>query len=94
LSHAPIMLFTEFRRFNHGDVQVAGGVEVEIQKIVQLRAGYNSNGKDQKFGLSKDNLAGFSFGGGLQYRNFLIDYTLSVAGGIGYQNSFTFSSFL
>ena len=42
----------------------------------------------------RDNLAGFSLGGGVQYHNWMFDYALTISGGVGYLNTFSLSSFL
>ena len=88
------MLSGEFRRYTNSDVQLMGGAEFRVGPAVRLRAGYNSDGRDQQFGFGQDRLAGFALGAGLLFDRFTLDYALTFLGAIGYQNRFTLSSHL
>ncbi|MFC1558760.1 PorV/PorQ family protein [candidate division KSB1 bacterium] len=89
LAHLPIMLSAEIRRFSDNNFQYAGGGEISLHKKVKARLGYNSEGQDQHFGITDDSYAGFSFGLGLEWSKFILDYSISSMGGIGNLNRFT-----
>jgi hypothetical protein len=89
LAHLPVLLCGEIRRFRGGTFQYLGGGEIIFNKRIKGRVGYNSNGKDQHFGITDDTYAGMSFGMGFELSSFNIDYAFSSMGGIGNQNRFT-----
>lgn len=93
LTHLPLMLSGEIRRFNDGEFFFNGGGELQIRNSIRLRLGYSSVGRDQKLGLDSDRWSGFSIGGGILIRDMILDYSLSSMGGIGTQNRFTLSAF-
>ncbi|MFC1563020.1 PorV/PorQ family protein [candidate division KSB1 bacterium] len=89
LAHLPVILSIEIRRFNDNKFQYLGGGEIIFNDKIKGRFGYNSNGKDQHFGITDDTFAGFSLGLGFAWREFNLDYAFSSMGGIGSQNRFT-----
>lgn len=89
LAHLPLILNAEIRRFSDNKFQYLGGGEIIFNDKIKGRFGYNSNGKDQHFGITDDTFAGFSLGLGFAWQKFNIDYSFSSMGGIGNQNRFT-----
>ena len=73
-------------------IRGAGGLELSFTKFLLGRIGYNSIGIDQRVGMDRDALAGFSGGLGINARNFSFDYSLSSYGEIGFLNRFTLST--
>jgi len=89
LAHLPVILCGEIRRFQDNKFQYLGGGEILFNDRIKGRLGYNSNGRDQHFGITDDTYAGMSFGLGFVWSKFNIDYSFSSMGGIGNQNRFT-----
>ena len=94
LEHLPV-------RFSFGGeytiaegIRGAGGLELSLTKFLQGRIGYNTIGLDQRVGLDRDALAGFSGGLGIITKNITFDYSLSSYGEIGFLNRFTLSTAL
>lgn len=93
LTHLPLLISGEIRRFSDGEFFFNGGGELQLRSSIRLRLGYSSVGRDQKLGLDSDRWSGFSIGGGIIIRDMIMDYSLSSMGGIGTQNRFTLSAF-
>ena len=93
LTHLPLLVSGEIRRFNDGEFFFNGGGELQLKNSIKVRLGYSSVGRDQKLGLDSDRWSGFSLGGGILIRDMMLDYSLSSMGGIGTQNRFTLSVF-
>ena len=83
LAHLPLLISFEFRQFLSGDFQVVGGGEFTFGQSFKGRLGYNSYGSDQKIGDEGGTFAGVSFGFGLNWKLYLIDYSFSSSGVIG-----------
>lgn len=54
-----------------------------------LRAGFNSQGRDLKTTAEDSGIAGFSFGGGVMWRTYAIDYSFTPGLGLGALHRFT-----
>ncbi|MHA1796748.1 MAG: PorV/PorQ family protein [Promethearchaeota archaeon] len=93
LSHLPLLLSGEIRKFIDDDLYFHGGGEFQFRNSIKIRFGYSSTGSDQKLGIDSDRWSGFSFGAGILIKQIILDYSLSSLGGIGSQNRFTFSAF-
>ncbi len=86
-SFAPRNLFTVFT----SDIMipydrnpgVALGVEVKKLEPLFLRAGWNSYGIDMKADNSDDNLAGISFGAGVNFKQLQFSYSFSPSSDLG-----------
>ncbi len=70
----------------------AGGLEFTFSPLIQARLGYSTIGIDQRVGLDRDALAGFSGGLGLHIKGITINYALTSEGEIGFLNRFTIAS--
>lgn len=68
------------------------GAELTIAKVVNLRAGYNYGRRQELLTETKKGMVGFSWGIGLSFRRFSIDYARSVNHISGSPNYFTFSA--
>lgn len=62
------------------------GAEYILYKVFALRAGYNSNSSDWKFGGDLEFLSGISLGFGVKKSRYKFDYALSSYGDLGYIN--------
>lgn len=92
LEHLPVRFSFGGEYTSAEGVRGAGGLELTFTKYLQGRLGYNTMGLDQRVGLDRDALAGFSGGLGIYVRNLSVDYSLSSYGEIGFLNRFTLTS--
>lgn len=92
LQHLPVRFSFGGEYTGAEGVRGAGGLELTFTKFLQGRIGYNTIGIDQRVGLDRDVLAGFSGGLGINVRNLAVDYSLSSYGEIGFLNRFTLTS--
>jgi hypothetical protein len=92
LKHLPVRFSFGGEYTSPEGIRGAGGLEMTFTKFLQGRIGYNTIGLDQRVGLSRDALAGFSAGVGVNVRNLAVDYSLSSYGEIGFLNRFTLTS--
>ncbi len=86
LAHLPLQLSVEGYKYQGEDYGFAFGGEFTITQNFFLRFGYNSIGKDQKLGISKDKFAGLSFGTGFLWKSYHLDYGFTSSGAIGSLN--------
>jgi hypothetical protein len=85
--HLPVFINIVFHRLNEGGPKFFDrfsnftfGAELLMSETIRLRVGYNNKQrKDMKMGTSSG-LAGFSFGGGIILRDYLIDYAYNSWG--------------
>ncbi|MCX7983660.1 MAG: type IX secretion system protein PorQ [Bacteroidetes bacterium] len=88
--HLPAYLNLVFHRLNRPTKTFAErlraftfGVEFLLSSSLRFRVGYNNERrKDWKL-LSKTELAGFSFGGGVVLKEYLVDYAYNSFGNVG-----------
>jgi hypothetical protein len=71
------------------DIYFALGLEFLKAKPLYIRLGWSSFGSNYKTGSSKDDLAGFSFGFGVDVRNIQISYTLAPQAELGTSHRIT-----
>lgn len=97
--HLPLELNINFHRLNVEQNNILErlkyfsiGGEFTLSKSLRFRFGYNNEKrKGLKLG-TKSGMGGFSFGGGVSVKEFLIDYSFSSLGAIGSMNRITISS--
>jgi len=89
LAHLPFLMSLEFRQFFDGESQIVGGGEFTFSDYFKGRFGYNSYVGDQKIGDEGGTLSGFSFGIGLYWKKYVIDYAFTSMGIIGNLNRLT-----
>jgi hypothetical protein len=70
------------------------GAEKNRPAPLALRLGYNSQGRDLKTTSDDSGIAGFSFGAGIRYRQFMLDYAFTPGLGLGTLHRFTVSGSL
>lgn len=88
--HLPVLLNLNFSKLNESQRDFVGrfrsfsvGGEFLVSEFVRLRAGYNNERRrDLKIGTSMG-LAGFSFGAGILFEIYKIDYAFNSLGKIG-----------
>ncbi|MFZ5517156.1 MAG: PorV/PorQ family protein [Candidatus Zhuqueibacterota bacterium] len=91
LAHLPLMWSVSVNKYIDDDVRVNVGAEFTMAEGFYLRLGYNSLGSDQKVGADSDQFAGVSFGLGMDWRQYELDYAVSSFGAIGYLNRLSFT---
>ncbi len=94
LEHLPMRLSGQVDYYPAEGVQAALGGEFTLSEFLQLRFGYNTIGIDQRVGLDRDTLAGFSVGFGVFWRRLTFDYALTSQGEVGFLNRVTIGSVL
>jgi hypothetical protein len=95
LEHLPMRLSGEVDYYPEDEaVQAALGGELTMSEFLHLRFGYNTIGIDQRVGLDRDALAGFSIGFGLLWKRLTFDYALTSQGEVGFLNRITIGSVL
>lgn len=92
LEHLPVRFSFSGDYMEADELRGAGGLEVEFSKHVQGRLGYNTVGLDQRVGLDRDALAGFSAGIGIHASTLTFDYALTSQGEVGYLHRFGLST--
>ena len=88
--HLPVLLNLNFHKLNESQESFFDrfgafsiGAEFLMSESVRLRVGYsNEKRRELKLGTTAG-LAGFSFGGGLLVKEYVIDYALNSYGKIG-----------
>jgi hypothetical protein len=88
--HLPAILSLNFHKLNETDGGFFSrfgafsiGAELLLSENIRLRGGYhNEKRSDLKLGTSSG-LAGFAFGGGLKFSEYLVDYAFTAYGSIG-----------
>ncbi len=92
LEHLPVR-FSVMGDYADGEkIRANGGLELSFSPNVQGRLGYGTVGIDQRVGLDRDALAGFSAGIGIKMKRLSLDYALSSLGEIGFVNRFSLSA--
>lgn len=81
LAHLPLLI--SFDLYKYEDLYWALGGEFTVTEGVFLRLGFNSIGREEKIDSGN---AGVSFGLGIQWRAYQLDYSLSSLGEIGSLN--------
>ncbi len=71
-----------------------GQVEVLASKNIHLRAGFDYHRRQEMKLESRPGIAGFSFGLGLYFKRFSVDYGFSVYSRAGFNNMLTITSHL
>jgi hypothetical protein len=95
LEHLPMRLSGEVDYYPADEtIQAALGGEVTLSQYLRFRLGYNTIGIDQRVGLDRDALAGFSIGIGLLWKRLTFDYALTSQGEVGFLNRVTIGSVL
>ncbi len=94
--HLPVFLSLVFHRLNESKNSILNrlrsftfGAEFLMSSSLRLRVGYNNEQRrDLKF-ITKAELVGFSFGGGLIIKDYTIDYAYNSYGTIGGLHQFS-----
>lgn len=88
--HLPVLLNLNFHKLNESQDSFfdrfgafSVGAEFLMSESVRLRVGYNNEKRRELKLGSTAGLAGFSFGGGILVKEYLIDYALNSYGKIG-----------
>ncbi len=79
----PLLIAGDIVAPSDNDIYVCIGAEYLNLKPLFLRLGWTSFGKNYKTDSSKDNLAGFSGGFGIEYHRMQISYTISPQAELG-----------
>jgi len=88
LEHLPVRFSAAGEYMDPEGIRGCGGLEITFSPYVSGRLGYNTIGIDQKVGLDRDALAGFSGGLGLHFRSMSFDYALTSQGEVGFLHRF------
>ncbi len=85
LAHMPLQLYFALTRLNDDDrfKFFNLGAEFTLSKIIQLRFGYDNMKREEYKIATTSALGGFSFGLGIDVKNYDIDYSFSSMGAIG-----------
>ncbi len=86
LEHLPVRFSVAGDYSADERIRGAGGLELAFSDYVQGRISYNTIGIDQRVGLDRDALAGFSGGLGVHVKRLSVDYALTSYGEIGFLN--------
>jgi hypothetical protein len=86
--HPDEKLFTDFEvnKPIKGDFTFRAGAEYLVHEMIKLRAGYNADAKDWKTGGDSELFAGLSFGFGVEWKKYTIDYAINSYGDLGFIN--------
>jgi long-subunit fatty acid transport protein len=79
----PLLVAVDGAKPFDNDIYFSLGAELSSFKPVFLRMGWSSFGKNYKTGSDKDNLAGFSFGLGVNWKVYRFDYAYSSYADLG-----------
>jgi len=79
----PLLVAIDAAKPFDNDIYLNLGAELLSLKPVFLRAGWTSFGKNYKTGSDKDNLAGLSFGLGINWKAYKFDYAYSSYADLG-----------
>ncbi|MBU0507899.1 PorV/PorQ family protein [bacterium] len=88
LEHLPVRFSFSGDYMEADDIRGAAGLEVSFSPNVQGRLGFNTIGIDQRVGLDRDALAGFSAGLGIHVSSLTFDYALTSQGEVGFLHRF------
>jgi len=100
LREAPLVVVGDVELPRDNSVRFGVGGEVRLGATnhrpapFALRLGYNSQGRDLKTTADDSGIAGFSFGTGLQWRQYMLDYSFTPGLGLGTLHRFTISGSL
>ena len=83
LEGLPLLLSADLFKPTDHHLNVGLGGEFRPLADVSLRIGWNSLGQDQKVGTDRDNLAGFSGGLGVSWKQYRFDYAYSSQAELG-----------
>lgn len=92
LEHLPVKFSVAGEYMETEGIRGCGGLEITFSSHFMGRIGYNTIGIDQRVGLDRDALAGFSSGLGIKVNTIHVDYSMTSQGDIGYLHRFTISS--
>lgn len=92
LEHLPVRFSFAGDYMEAEGIRGCGGLEITFSQYLMGRLGYNTTGIDQRVGLDRDALAGFSGGLGIHINKLSVDYSMTSQGEIGYLHRFTISS--
>jgi hypothetical protein len=67
-------------------------VEILISKNIHIRGGFDYQRRQEMKLIQRPGIAGFTFGVGLYFKKFTIDYGFSVFSRAGFNNMLTFST--
>ncbi len=90
LEHLPLLLNINFHQLNYAENSFIDrfkcfslGGEFSLSSVVKLRVGYNNQRRlDLKLGTSAG-MAGFSLGGGILVKGYMVDYAYNSFGAVG-----------
>jgi hypothetical protein len=97
LREAPLMVTADVRAPKDNKARFGVGGEVNLgagrdrPAPLAIRAGYNSQGRDLRTAAEQSGIAGFSFGLGVQWRLYKLDYSYTPGLGLGTLHRFTLS---
>lgn len=74
-----------------GEYSAKAGAEYQVHNLLALRAGYKSNAKDWKAGGDWEAISGLSFGMGINWKTYVLDYAVASYGDLGFINNITVS---
>ena len=85
LTHMPLQIFFALTRLNDDDrfKFFNLGAEFTLSKIIQLRFGYDNMKREEYKIATTSALGGFSFGLGIDIKDYDVDYSFSSMGAIG-----------
>ncbi len=95
LAHLPLMLNFNLIKYQYDQSNLFWGLywalggEFTITDYFFLRWGYHSRGREERVGSNDDWTAGISFGFGVRFRKYQLDYGYSGYGALGDKNYFT-----
>jgi hypothetical protein len=97
LREIPVLVTGDVRFPNDNQVRFGAGLEVALFRAknrpapICLRLGYNSQGRDLRTEAESSEVAGFSTGLGVAWRDFGLDYSFTPGLGLGTLHRFTLS---
>lgn len=83
LQHLPLTLLAQITKWNDTGMFYSMGGDVEVSENLSFRGGYNSQGKDQNVGGTKESTAGFSLGVGIKIKEYSFDFAYELQGIVG-----------
>jgi hypothetical protein len=81
----------DIRKPTEGDYSGLIGAEYQIHPLLALRTGYKTNASDWKAGGDAELFSGISFGIGLNWQKYLVDYAVASYGDLGLLNTISLS---
>jgi len=97
LEHLPLLISLNIIKYHYESsdwplgLYWALGGEFTLSSHFFLRWGYNARGREQHIQAANDWMTGFSTGFGVLFSRYRIDYSYGSQGGLGQQNTMTFS---